>query len=115
MQNERRFFPGTVPHRIFKKPSGFFQGTAGVEQYNLAGNLKVHTEVAVFFKVIDHHVGKMMDIDNDVCNPESAQAREGNLEQGAAVNLDQRFGAIGGERVQAGPQAGGEDHRFSFH
>src|SRR3984893_11277056 len=111
MQNERRFLPG-MPTRILEKPSGFFQATSGVKQLLLARDFDAHAEVVVLFQVVNHHVGKVMDIDNDVVNPKFAQARERDLEQRAAMDFDQRFGTMVGERPQARAEAGGENHRF---
>ena len=47
-----------------KEPCGFFEAAAGVEQDVFAGDFNAHAEVLVGLKVVDDHVGEMMDIEN---------------------------------------------------
>ena len=91
---------------------GFFQTASGIEQDILTRDFNAHAEVVVCFQILHDHVGEVMDVDDHFANSEIAQARERDLQQRAAVDFDQRFGAIVGERPQARAQAGGENHRF---
>ena len=95
-----------------KKPGGFFQAAARVQQNVFAGNFDAHAEVFVGFQIVDDHVGEMVDVDDDFGYAEGAQAREGDFEKRAAGEFDEGFGAIVGERAEAGAKAGGEDHGF---
>ena len=52
----------------------------------------------------------MVHVDDDLAHAERAQAREGDLQERAAGDGDQRLGAVVGERTQARTQPGGENH-----
>ena len=64
-----------------KKPCGFFQAAAGIEQNIFAGKFNVHAEIAGGFYMVHHHVSIVMDVDDDVVNTEVAQARERDFQQ----------------------------------
>ena len=93
-----------------EEPGGFFEAAAGVEQDLFAGDFDAHAEVFVGFQIVDDHVGKVVDVDDDFGDAEGAQAGEGDFEQGAAGDFDEGFGASVGERAKARAEAGGEDH-----
>jgi len=97
-----------------EKPGGFFQATASVEQEFFAGNFDTHAEVFVGFQVVNDHVGEVVDVDDDFSDAEGAQAREGDFEEGATGEFNEGFGAIVGERAEAGAEAGGENHAFHW-
>ena len=96
-----------------EKPRGFFQAPSGVEQEMVfAGDFEAHAEIVVRLEVIDHPIGKMMDVNDDLVDAKSAKPRESDFEERAAVDFDKGFGARIGERAQARAEAGGEDHGF---
>ncbi len=64
------------------------------------------------FQVVDDLVGEVVDVDDDFSDAESAEAREGDFEKGAAGEFDESLGASAGERAEASAEAGGEDHGF---
>ena len=97
---------------VGEEPGSFLQSTTSIEQHLFARDSDVHPEVAFSGEVLDHPIGKVMRVDDDVANPEAAQACECNLQQRASGNFDQRFGTIVGKRTQTRAQACGEDHRF---
>ncbi len=97
-----------------EKPGGFFQAATSVEQEFFAGDFNAHAELFVGFQVVNDHVGEVVDVDDDFSDAEGAQAREGDFEEGATGEFDERFGAIVGERAEAGAEAGGEDHGFHW-
>jgi len=104
-------------HRVactFKeKPGGFFEAAAGVEQKVIfAGNFDAHAKVVVRLKVVKDHFGKVVDVDDDFADAESAKARESNFKERAAVDFDEGFGQSVGERAQARAKTSGEDHGF---
>ena len=99
---------------IEKERRGVLQATAGVQQLLFARDFDVHAEVAVGFEVLDDHNRVVMDVDDDIAHAESAQAEEGDLQQGAAGDGDQRLGAVIGEGPQARAQAGGKNHRLHW-
>src|SRR5215471_2941916 len=105
MQNERLRISA-------KEPAGFLQSAAGIEQNVFSRDLDMHAEIMVGLQVLDHHVRKVMDIDNDVSNSESAQSRERDLEQRLAGYLHKRLRPMIGERPQASTQTCSEDHRL---
>src|ERR1700681_3387312 len=91
---------GFLPARIGmagildKEMSSLFQASTGVEQRLLTRTFNTHAEVVVRFQVIHNHVGEVKDVEYHLANSEFAQARERDLQQRAAVDFDQRFGAI---------------------
>ena len=93
---------------------GFFQAAAGIEQHILARDFNAHPEIMVCFQVVENHVGEVMHVDDHFADSEFAQTRERNFEQRAAVDFDQRFGTIVGERTQARAEAGRENHRLHW-
>src|SRR6202011_3265569 len=89
-----------------------FQASAGVEQDLLARDFNTHAEVFVCFQILENHFGKVMHVENHLANSKDAQARECDLQQRAASDFHQRFGAIVGEWPQPRTEAGGQNHRF---
>src|SRR5262249_13529611 len=60
----------------FEKPSRSFEPASGVQQHFLARNLNVQAEVMVRLQIVHHHVGEMMDVNDDVADPVSLQSGE---------------------------------------
>jgi hypothetical protein len=91
-----------------KKPGGFFQAAARVEEEIVfAGNLDAHTEIIFGFEIVDDHASEMMDVDDGFGDAEGTQAGNGDFEERAAVDFDQGFGARVRERAEASAEAGG--------
>ena len=109
VHNERFFRTAGI---LQKEMSNFLQAAAGIKQDFLAGDDNPHAEVVVGFEILHDHVRKVMHVDDHFANSEGAQAREGDLQERAAGNFHQRFGALVGEGAQACAQAGGQNHRF---
>jgi len=60
----------------------------------------------------DDLFGVVMNVDDDFLDAEGFEAIDGDFEEGAAIELDEGFGDVVGERAETGTEAGGEDHGF---
>src|SRR5436305_12451743 len=54
----------------------------------------------------------MMDVDDEIANAKGSDPLQRDLEEGAAANLNQRFGTIVSEGPQPGSAPGRQDHRL---
>ncbi len=95
-----------------KEMRGILQAAAGVQQLLLARDFNPHAEVIVGPQVIGDHPGVVVRVDDHLAHAKRTQAAEGNLQQSAAGNGDQRLGAVVGEWPQARAQTGGQNHRL---
>ena len=95
-----------------EEPCGFFQASAGVQQNIFAGDFDASSKIVFGFQVVDDLVGKVVDVDDEFRDAEGAEASEGDFEEGAAGEFDEGFGAMVGERPEAGAQTSGQDHCF---
>jgi hypothetical protein len=107
MDKERFFSLTGVPA---KELSNFFQATTGIEQRVFAGNFDVQSKVVVFLQVVQHHVRKVVNVDDDIGYPKTSQAGNNDFEQRAAPNFHQGFGPAVGQRPEASPKARCQDH-----
>ena len=98
---------GEIREILREEMGCFFQAATGVEQHLLARDFDAHAEIVIRFQVIHDHVGEVIDVDDRLANSETAQAREGDLQQSAAIDFDQSLGTVVGERTQARTQASG--------
>ena len=66
---------------VQKEPGGFFQPAAGVEQFVLARDRDLHSEIVMTSQILHHHVGEVVDIENDLSDAEAAQPGQGKFKQ----------------------------------
>ena len=93
-----------------EKPRRFFQTTAGVQQRFFTGNLDTHIDIPIGFQVIDHHVRKVVNIDDDF--PDS-KARSRSIVISNSVRPATSTSAFGRVLVKAAiarSQTGGQNH-----
>src|SRR6185295_14867475 len=82
--------------------------------YLFARYLDVHSKIICRFQILDHGIGKVMNIDDYVVNAEFTQARKRDFQECSAGNFDKRLGTIIGERPQTRTKARGQYHGFHF-
>jgi hypothetical protein len=51
----------------------------------------VHSEIALRFQVFDHHVGEVVNVDDDVDYPERSQPFERDFQKSASRDFYERF------------------------
>ncbi len=100
------------PGGVEEEWRGVFKAAASIEEDGLGRESDGHAEVAVGAQVVGDHFGVVVRVDHDLKNVEGAKAGEGEVEEGAAGDLDEGFGAVVGEGAQAGAETRGEDHGF---
>jgi len=66
----------------------------GVEQHIFARNFNTHPEIIMGLQILDDQIRKVMHVDDDFADTEGPQASEGNFEEGAPGEFDQRLRAI---------------------
>ena len=93
-----------------KEMCGLFEAAAGIEEDLFPGDLDVHAEVVVGFKIVGNHVGEVMGVDDDVDNAAGFEAGEREFKKRASGDFNQRLGAVVGERLQARAKTRREDH-----
>src|ERR1700681_1973463 len=65
-------------------------------------------------KVLLNHIREVKDVNNNLANSKAAKAAERNLQHGAAIDFDQRFGTVVGKRAETSAETGGKNHRLHW-
>src|ERR1700674_9075 len=65
-------------------------------------------------EVLLNHFCEVKDVNNHVAHSKAAEAGERNLQHGAAIDFDQRFGTVVGKRAETSAETGGKNHRFHW-
>ena len=94
--------------RIIEQRQRLRDPAAGIEQLDLPRDLDAGMSSPR--EPSSHHVGLVMDVDDDAFDAGQRQAVDYVIEQSAAVQLDKRFRDRVGQRPQAGAEPGGEHH-----
>src|SRR5215470_8591464 len=84
-----------------KKPRGFFKAAAGVEEEVVfAGNFDADAKAILGLKESDDFFGVMVDVDDEFGDAKRFEAFNGDFEEGAAIEFNEGFGNVVGERAE---------------
>src|SRR6266852_1391879 len=93
-----------------EEPGRLFEAATGVEQKLLAGNFHSESEIVVGFQVLNHQIGKVVHVYDDVAHAEGSKTGKRQFQQRSAADFHQRFGAVIRQRAQARAEAGRQNH-----